>query len=107
EHHAAERMRALRDSDEAALYSKMVNAGMLRRGLAVHHAGLMPFHKELVEELFQAGLITVVFSSFTKFDGVTFSHLTTGELTQLMGRAGRRGIDPVGHGIILKESDVE
>ncbi len=125
EHHAAERMRALRDSDEAALYSKMVDAGMLRRGLAVHHAGLMPFHKELVEELFQAGLIKVVFatetlslginmparsvviSSFTKFDGVTFSHLTTGELTQLMGRAGRRGIDPVGHGIILKESDVE
>src|SRR5581483_946582 len=125
EHHAAERMRALRDSDEAALYSKMVDAGMLRRGLAVHHAGLMPFHKELVEELFQQGLIKVVFatetlslginmparsvviSSFTKFDGVSFSTLTTGELTQLMGRAGRRGIDPVGHGIILKESDVE
>src|SRR6202022_4434988 len=98
---------------------------MMQRGLAVHHAGLLPYHKELVEHLFQAGLIKVVFatetlslginmpakavvvSSFTKFDGVNFSTLTTGELTQLMGRAGRRGIDVRGHGVILKESDVE
>jgi ATP-dependent RNA helicase HelY len=49
----------------------------------------------------------VAISSFTKFDGVAFSQLTTGELTQLMGRAGRRGIDEVGHGVILKEADVE
>jgi ATP-dependent RNA helicase HelY len=122
---AQERLRSLRDPDEAALYGRMVDAGMLRRGLAVHHAGLMPYHKELVEELFQSGLIKVVFatetlslginmparsvviSSFAKFDGVSFSTLTTGELTQLMGRAGRRGIDPVGHGVILKENDVE
>ncbi|MGA8921877.1 MAG: helicase-related protein, partial [Candidatus Dormiibacterota bacterium] len=87
--------------------------------------GLLPYHKEMVEELFQRGLIKVVFatetlslginmpargvvvSSFTKFDGVNFSNLTTGELTQLMGRAGRRGIDVIGHGVILKESDVE
>jgi ATP-dependent RNA helicase HelY len=79
----------------------------------------------MVEELFQRGLIKVVFatetlslginmpargvvvSSFTKFDGVNFSTLTTGELTQLMGRAGRRGIDVIGHGVILKEADVE
>ncbi len=123
--YAAARLQGLRDRDEAQLYARMVDSGMLRRGLAVHHAGLMPYHKELVEELFQQGLIKVVFatetlslginmparsvviSSFTKFDGVTFSTLTTGELTQLMGRAGRRGIDPVGHGVILKESDVE
>jgi ATP-dependent RNA helicase HelY len=103
----------------------MMDAAMLRRGLAVHHAGLLPYHKELVEELFQEGLIKVVFatetlslginmparavvvSSFTKFDGVNFSTLTTGELTQLMGRAGRRGIDTLGHGVILKEADVE
>ncbi|HET7339521.1 MAG TPA: helicase-related protein, partial [Candidatus Dormibacteraeota bacterium] len=95
------------------------------RGLAEHHAGLLPYHKEMVEQLFQRGLIKVVFatetlslginmpargvvvSSFTKFDGVNFSNLTTGELTQLMGRAGRRGIDTIGHGAILKESDVE
>jgi len=122
---ASDRIRTLRDPDEMALYNKMVDSGMLRRGLAVHHAGLLPFHKELVEELFQAGLIKVVFatetlalginmpakavvvSSFTKFDGVNFSNLTTGELTQLMGRAGRRGIDTLGHGIISKEADVQ
>ena len=103
----------------------MVDSRLLRRGLAEHHAGLLPYHKEMVEELFQRGLIKVVFatetlslginmparavavSSFTKFDGVNFSNLTTGELTQLMGRAGRRGIDVIGHGVILKESDVE
>ena len=122
---ATDRVRDLKDADEVALYNRMVDGSMLRRGLAVHHAGLLPFHKELVEELFQAGLIKVVFatetlslginmpakavvvSSFTKFDGVNFSTLTTGELTQLMGRAGRRGIDTIGHGVILKEADVE
>jgi ATP-dependent RNA helicase HelY len=122
---AAERLRALADEDEAALFRQLVDGNMLRRGLAVHHAGLLPYHKELVEELFQAGWLKVVFatetlslginmpakavvvSSFTKFDGVNFSTLTTGELTQLMGRAGRRGIDTRGHGVILKEADVE
>src|SRR5439155_187842 len=48
-----------------------------------------------------------VVSSFTKFDGRDFMPLTPGELTQLMGRAGRRGIDPIGHGVILKEPDVD
>src|SRR6184192_392077 len=122
---AAERLQGLKDQDEEALFRRMVDARLLRRGLAEHHAGLLPYHKEMVEELFQRGLIKVVFatetlslginmpargvvvSSFTKFDGVNFSMLTTGELTQLMGRAGRRGIDVIGHGAILKESDVE
>ena len=54
---SAARLASLRDPDEAALYLKMVDASMLRRGLAVHHAGLLPYHKELVEELFQQGLI--------------------------------------------------
>jgi ATP-dependent RNA helicase HelY len=121
----ATRLGALRDPDEAVLYGRLVDGAMMRRGLAVHHAGLLPYHKEMVEELFQRGLLKVVFatetlslginmparavvvSSFTKFDGVNFAHLTTGELTQLMGRAGRRGIDEIGHGVILKESDVE
>ena len=122
---AAERLVGLKDRDEEALFRRMVDARLLRRGLAEHHAGLLPYHKEMVEELFQRGLIKVVFatetlslginmpargvvvSSFTKFDGVSFSNLTTGEMTQLMGRAGRRGIDVIGHGVILKESDVE
>jgi ATP-dependent RNA helicase HelY len=122
---AAERLQGLKDRDEESLFRRMVDARLLRRGLAEHHAGLLPYHKEMVEELFQRGLIKVVFatetlslginmpargvvvSSFTKFDGANFSNLTTGELTQLMGRAGRRGIDVIGHGVILKESDVE
>lgn len=122
---AAERLQGLKDADEESLFRRMVDARLLRRGLAEHHAGLLPYHKEMVEELFQRGLIKVVFatetlslginmpargvavSSFTKFDGVNFSTLTTGELTQLMGRAGRRGIDVIGHGVILKEADVE
>ncbi|GAC1685605.1 MAG: hypothetical protein PVS2B1_05560 [Candidatus Dormibacteraceae bacterium] len=122
---AADRLAGLKNQDEEVLFRRMVDARLLRRGLAEHHAGLLPYHKEMVEELFQRGLIKVVFatetlslginmpargvvvSSFTKFDGVNFSNLTTGELTQLMGRAGRRGIDVIGHGVILKESDVE
>src|SRR6266851_340832 len=122
---AAERLLGLKDRDEESLFRRMVDSRLLRRGLAEHHAGLLPYHKEMVEELFQRGLIKVVFatetlslginmpargvviSSFTKFDGVSFSNLTTGEMTQLMGRAGRRGIDVIGHGVILKESDVE
>ena len=86
---------------------------------------MLPYAKETVETLFQRGLIKVVFatetlslglnmparacvvSSFTKFDGTGFHALTSTELTQLMGRAGRRGIDTLGHGVILKESDVD
>ena len=49
----------------------------------------------------------VVISSFTKFDGRGFPSLTSGQLTQLMGRAGRRGIDKVGHGVILKDPEVD
>src|SRR5437016_13408062 len=44
---AAERLRGLKDPDEMALYNRMVDGGMLRWGLAVHHAGLLPFHHEL------------------------------------------------------------
>ena len=121
----ARRLDQIQDRDEAELYLTLLDGQSLRRGLAMHHAGLLPYLKEMVEELFQQGLIKVVFatetlslgihmparavvvSSFSKFDGQNFTTLTSGELTQLMGRAGRRGIDPIGHGIILKESEVE
>jgi len=120
-----ERLQQIEDRDEAELYVDLLDPDTLRRGLAMHHAGLLPYLKELVEDLFQRGLIKVVFatetlslgihmparacvvSSFTKFDGRDFMPLTSGELTQLMGRAGRRGIDPIGHGVILKEPDVD
>ena len=119
------RLDQIEDADEAELYRNLLDGETLRRGLAMHHAGLLPYLKELVEDLFQRGLIKVVFatetlslgihmparacvvSSFTKFDGRDFAPLTSGELTQLMGRAGRRGIDPIGHGVILKEPDID
>jgi ATP-dependent RNA helicase HelY len=92
---------------------------MMRRGLAVHHAGLMPYHKELVEELFTAGLIKVVFATetlslginmparsvvierLTKIRGEGRSGLTSGEYAQMTGRAGRRGLDSVGHAVVV------
>ncbi|GAC1336001.1 MAG: hypothetical protein NVSMB17_19490 [Candidatus Dormibacteria bacterium] len=121
----AAKMAEVSEDDERKLYQSLLNREMLAQGVAVHHAGLLPFVKELVEELFQAGLIKVVFatetlalgihmparavviSSFTKFDGRGFNALTSGQLTQLMGRAGRRGIDAVGHGVILKDPEVD
>ena len=119
------RLDALTDSDERRVVADALMSRLLRRGVAMHHAGMLPYAKETVERLFQQGLIKVVFatetlslglnmparscviSTFTKFDGTTFAPLTSGELTQLMGRAGRRGIDTLGHGVILKESDVD
>ena len=113
------------DDDERRVFRQAIDVHALRNGIAMHHAGMLPSAKEAVERLFIDGLVKVVFatetlslglnmparacvvSSFTKFDGTGFHSLTAGELTQLMGRAGRRGIDPVGHGVILKESDVD
>jgi ATP-dependent RNA helicase HelY len=119
------RIGAIADDDERRVFLDAVDTKLLRRGIAMHHAGMLPYAKETVETLFQRGLIKVVFatetlslglnmparacvvSSFTKFDGTGFHALTSTELTQLMGRAGRRGIDTLGHGVILKESDVD
>ena len=93
-------------------------AGLVR-GLAAHHAGLLPTFKEVVEELFAAGLIRAVFATETlalginmpartvviekldKWNGETHAFLTAGEYTQLTGRAGRRGIDVEGHAVVL------
>jgi ATP-dependent RNA helicase HelY len=121
----AERLAAVDDPEEAELYSRGLSMDLLRRGIAMHHAGLLPYVKETVEELFQAGLLRVVFatetlalglnmparacviSTFTKFDGQGFSPLRSGQLAQLLGRAGRRGIDPIGHGVILRDPEVD
>jgi ATP-dependent RNA helicase HelY len=121
----ARRLRQLDDADERRVVTNAIDTRLTRRGVAMHHAGMLPYVKETVEQLFQRGLIKAVFatetlslglnmparscviSTFTKFDGTSFAALTSGELTQLMGRAGRRGIDTVGHGVILKESDVD
>ncbi|MGH7639623.1 MAG: DEAD/DEAH box helicase [Candidatus Dormibacteria bacterium] len=120
-----ERLGAVLDREEAELYARSLSMDLLRRGIAMHHAGLLPYVKETVEELFQRGLLRVVFatetlalglnmpartcviSTFTKFDGHDFAPLRSGQLTQLLGRAGRRGIDEIGHGVILRDPEVD
>src|SRR6478736_1257665 len=91
----------------------------LTRGVAAHHAGLLPAFKQVVEELFQEGLVkdvfatetlalginmparTVVIEKLSKWNGETHADITPGEYTQLTGRAGRRGLDVEGHGVVL------
>ena len=88
---------------------------LVSKGIAYHHAGMLPTLKEVVERLFTSGLIqllfttetfavginmpacTVVFESLEKYDGVNFRYLKAREYHQMSGRAGRRGIDPVGY----------
>src|SRR5262249_62311195 len=87
----------------------------LRLGVALHHAGILPGLKRLIETLFERGLCKVVFAtetmslgihmparavalqSLTKRTDRGFRSLTHNELTQMAGRAGRRGIDPQGN----------
>jgi ATP-dependent RNA helicase HelY len=91
----------------------------LTRGVAAHHAGMLPAFKHVVEELFVRGLCKVVFATetlalginmpartvviekLTKWNGETHADITPGEYTQLTGRAGRRGLDTEGHGVVL------
>jgi ATP-dependent RNA helicase HelY len=91
----------------------------LERGVAAHHAGLIPTFKEVVETLFQMGLVKAVFATETlalginmparsvvlerlvKWNGEAHMDITAGEYTQLTGRAGRRGIDVEGHAIAV------
>jgi ATP-dependent RNA helicase HelY len=97
----------------------------LLRGLAAHHAGMLPIFRHTVEELFTAGLVKAVFATETlalginmpartvlleklvKFNGEQHMPLTPGEYTQLTGRAGRRGIDVEGHAVVLWHPDVD
>ena len=108
----------LSDGDLRALDYDVFAEG-LSRGVAAHHAGMLPTFKECVEEAFVRGLIKVVFATETlalginmparsvvleklvKFDGETHADVTPGEYTQLTGRAGRRGIDVEGHAVVL------
>lgn len=98
---------------------------LLQRGIAVHHSGLLPIIKELVELLFQEGLVkalfatetfamglnmpakTVVFTSFQKWDGDSHRYIGSGEYIQMSGRAGRRGKDERGICIIMIDAKME
>jgi ATP-dependent RNA helicase HelY len=97
----------------------------LERGVAAHHAGMLPAFKEAVEECFVRGLVKAVFATETlalginmparcvvlerlvKFNGEAHVDLTPGEYTQLTGRAGRRGIDVEGHAVVLWSPEVD
>lgn len=91
----------------------------LSRGIAAHHAGILPVMKEIVEHIFSQGIVKVVFATetlalginmparsvvvekITKWDGAGHNQLTAGEFTQLTGRAGRRGIDTHGYAVTI------
>lgn len=108
----------LADADLAVLGYYEWREGLMR-GLAAHHAGMLPAFRHTVEELFTAGLVKAVFATETlalginmpartvvlerlvKFNGEQHVPLTPGEYTQLTGRAGRRGIDVEGHAVVL------
>ncbi|EFX06209.1 ATP-dependent RNA helicase dob1 [Grosmannia clavigera kw1407] len=98
---------------------------LLRKGIGVHHSGLLPILKEIVEILFQENLIkvlfatetfsiglnmparTVVFTTVRKFDGVSMRPLTSSEYVQMSGRAGRRGLDDRGIVIMMLDDKLE
>jgi len=100
-------------------------ADALERGIAAHHAGLLPAFKVTVEELFQQGLVkavfatetlalginmparTVVLEKLSKWNGEGHVAISPGEYTQLTGRAGRRGIDIEGNAVILWNNDLD
>merc|ERR1711939_1252810 len=98
---------------------------LLRRGIGIHHSGLLPILKETIEILFQEGLIkvlfatetfsiglnmpakTVVFTNVRKWDGKEFRNLSGGEYIQMSGRAGRRGLDDRGIVIMMCDEKLE
>ena len=98
---------------------------LLKRGIGIHHSGLLPILKETIEILFQEGLIkvlfatetfsiglnmpakTVVFTSVRKFDGVTQRWVSPSEFVQMSGRAGRRGLDDRGIVIMMIDEKME
>ncbi|MCX4750198.1 DEAD/DEAH box helicase [Kitasatospora sp. NBC_01287] len=119
-----ERCAAIPDEDLHVLgYFEWLDA--LERGVAAHHAGMLPRFKEVVEELFLKGLVKAVFATETlalginmparsvvmeklvKWNGEMHADITPGEYTQLTGRAGRRGIDIEGHAVVLWQRGID
>lgn len=98
---------------------------LLKRGIGIHHSGLLPILKEVIEILFQEGLVkvlfatetfsiglnmpakTVVFTSVRKWDGKGFRWVSGGEYIQMSGRAGRRGLDDRGIVIMMIDEKME
>ncbi|CBZ51558.1 DEAD/DEAH box helicase family protein, related [Neospora caninum Liverpool] len=98
---------------------------LLKRGIGIHHGGLLPFVKEMIEILFQESLLrvlfstetfsmgvnmpakTVIFTAIRKFDGQEYRIVNSGEYIQMAGRAGRRGLDDRGIVIIMFDEQVD
>jgi superfamily II RNA helicase len=107
---------------QALEYADFVDA--LRRGIAMHHAGMVPAFREIVETCFERNLLAVVFATetlalgvnmparsvalerFTKYSDNGRQFLTSAEFAQMTGRAGRRGLDDEGHAIVCFASDL-
>jgi superfamily II RNA helicase len=120
---AQSRLTGFSDDDLKALeYADFIES--LRRGLAMHHAGMVPAFREIVEICFERNLLAVVFATetlalgvnmparsvalerFTKFSDAGRKFLTSGEFSQMTGRAGRRGLDDEGHAIVCFAPEV-
>ena len=111
------------DDLDALRYGSWLEA--FTRGIAAHHAGLLPMFKMAVEEAFSLGLVKVVFATETlalginmpartvvldklvKYNGSSHADITAGEYTQLTGRAGRRGIDVEGHAVVTWQAGLD
>ena len=96
----------------------------LRRGLSMHHAGMVPAFREIVETCFERNLLAVVFATetlalgvnmparsvalekFSKYSDAGRKFLTSAEFSQMTGRAGRRGLDDEGHAIVCFANEV-
>jgi len=120
---AQSRLSDFSDDDLKALeFADFIDS--LRRGLAMHHAGMVPAFREIVEACFEQNLLAVVFATetlalgvnmparsvalekFTKFSDAGRQFLTSGEFSQMTGRAGRRGLDDEGHAIVCFSNEV-
>ncbi len=115
-------MRRLRPEDRE-LPQILRTRELVRAGIGLHHAGLLPVVKELIEMCFSRGLLkvlfatetfamgvnmptrTVVFNGIRKHDGTQHRYLLPGEYTQMAGRAGRRGLDSFGNVVIHCKDD--
>lgn len=110
------------DDLQALEYADFIDC--LRRGLAMHHAGMVPAFREIVEVCFERNLLAVVFATetlalgvnmparsvalekFSKYSDAGRKFLTSGEFSQMTGRAGRRGLDDEGHAIVCFANEV-
>ncbi|NNN02167.1 MAG: DEAD/DEAH box helicase [Acidimicrobiaceae bacterium] len=120
---AQARLSEFTDDDLKALeYADFIDS--IRRGLAMHHAGMVPAFREIVEVCFERNLLAVVFATetlalgvnmparsvalekFSKYSDAGRKFLTSGEFSQMTGRAGRRGLDDEGHAIVCFANEI-